>query len=36
MIFRDVVPRTMESSIKTTLFPPKTSRTAFSFTFTPK
>ena len=35
-ILRDVVPRTIESSTRTTRLPSTTSRTGFSFTFTPK
>ena len=35
-IFFDVVPRTIESSIRTMRFPSTISRTGFSFTFTPK
>ena len=35
-IFRDVVPRTIESSTRTTLFPLISSRTGLSLTFTPK
>jgi hypothetical protein len=35
-IFREVVPRTMESSTTTTFLPRSTSRTAESFSFTPK
>ena len=36
MSFRLVVPRTIESSTTTTRFPSSTSRSAFSFTLTPK
>ena len=35
-IFREVVPRTMESSTTTTRLPLSTARTAESFSFTPK
>ena len=34
--FFDVVPRTIESSTRTTRLPPTTDRTGFSFTLTPK
>jgi len=35
-IFFEVVPRTIESSMRTMRFPSTSPRTGFSFTFTPK
>ena len=35
-ILREVVPRTIESSIRTTRFPSRTLRTGLSLIFTPK